>query len=296
MAGMANIISYDDFMKLKPPSEAIHKARIDFGDAAEAAKTNIQREVEGFRGVDVAWEGRRMHSLTEEIHPRIPSSERPRVMLLFSNPHPDSVAQGLFMSEKRSRRFWEMLPCSRQLGINHDFCWNQHSIQKITASLLNGDYKGPLLFFDCLYQIPSKSPKDLKNLFKPNTRDFDCYLHRPSLERIGTILDCYNIKTVLVFTIETFESITDKPRIPKGSREILCFLVKEAVETRNGENFWRQMDNNKLKKQVVLPNLNHDCIAIKVMDTFVKYRWKYGDRYIFSWVSEYALKYAAETT
>jgi hypothetical protein len=277
-------------------SEAIRKAYIDFGDSAEYAKKKIEQLKEkGFDKVKVCWEGTRMHFLTESIHPNIASPERPRVMLLFSNPYPDSVSEGLFMSEKRSRRFWEMLPCSRQLGINHDFCWNQHSIQKITASLLNGDYKGPLLFFDCLYQIPSKSPKDLKNLFKPKTRDFDCYLHRPSLERIGTILDCYNIKTVLVFTIETFESITVKPPIPKHSREILCSLVKEAVETGNGENFWRQMDNNKLKKQVVLPNLNHDCIAIKVMDTRAKY-WKTDGQSVFSCVLDYALKYAAEPT
>jgi len=284
----------------KNKSEAIRKAYIDFGDSYKCkyAKNQIAEE-KGFSGVKVSCEGPRMHFLTESIHPNIASPKRPRVMLLFSNPHPDSVAQGLFMSEKRSRGFWKILSSISQLGINHDFCWNDHDITESVSLLLNGrygNYRSPLLFFDCLYQIPSNSPKDLKKLFKPKTRDFDCYLHRPSLERIGTILDCYNIKTVLVFTIETFESITDKPRIPKDSREILCSLVKEELRTGNRESFWRQMDNNKLKRQVVLPNLNHDCIAIKVMDTFVKYRWKNGDRYIFSWVLEYALEYAAEAT
>jgi len=245
VANMANDMSYENYMKLKPPTKAISKAYIDFGDSAEDAKKNIQ-EVKGFKGVNVCWKGTCMHFLTESIHPDIASPEKPRVMLLFSNPHPDSVCQGLFMSEKRSRRFWGMLPCSSQLGINHDFCWNEHSIQETVSSLLNGAYEGPLLFFECLYQIPSRSPKDLKKLFE-RRKDFDSYLHRPSLERIGTILDCYNIKTVLVFTGETFESITDKPGISQGSRKILRSAVQEAKGDK--EVFWKRMDENELRKK-----------------------------------------------
>jgi hypothetical protein len=295
---MANNISYEDYIKLKPRSEAIVEACMDFGDGAEYAKKKLQKlqEANRFKGVEVYWEGTCMHFFTERIHPDIASPKRPRVMLLFSNPYPDSVSKGLFMSEKRSRRFWEMLPCSSQLGINRDFCWdNNESIRETALFLLNGDYgnrRSPLLFFECFYEIPSKSPKDLKKLFKPKTRDFDCYLRRPSLERIGRIINRYDIETILVFTRETFESITNK-RVSKGSRKILRSAVQEAKGVK--EVFWKRMVENELIKKAVLPNLNHDCIAIKVMDTRAKY-WKTDGQSVFSCVLDYALKYAAETT
>ena len=238
------------------------------------------------------WEGTGMHFFTERIHPNIASPKRPRVMLLFSNPYPDSVSEGLFMSEKSSRGFWEMLPCSSQLGINRDFCWNKHSIQKIISSLLNGAYEGPLLFFDCLYQIPSRSPDDLKKLFRRRSGDFDSYLRCPALDRIGRITNKFEIKTILVFEGDTFDSIVGEPGSSKGSREILRSSVKEA----NGSNeaFWKCIDKSKLRRQAVLPSLNHSCTAIKVMDTRAKYWWK-GEgqgRSVFSRVLEYALKYS----
>ena len=298
---MANNISYEDYMKLKPASKAIHKAYIDFGDTSEDAKKNIQREVERFRGVKVAWESTRMHFFTESIHPDIASPERPRVMLLFSNPLPESVCEGLFMSEKRSRGFWEIVRGINQLGINYDFCWDEHGIQEAVSLLLNGDYgnrRSPLLFFDCLYQIPSKAPDDLRKLFCRRSGDFDRYLRRPSLERIGRIINRYDIKTVLVFEGDTFESIIGERGISKGYREILCSAVRGTIKEkkRNKEVFWEQMDEHKLRRQVDIPDLNHSCTAIKVMNTRAKDWWKNGGRSIFSWVLEYALEYATEAT
>jgi hypothetical protein len=293
---MANNISYEDFMKLKPPSKAIHKACIDLGDATEAAKTNLQREAKGFRGVNFAWEGKRMHFLTESIHPNIPSSKRPRVMLLFSNPHADSVAQGLFMSEKSSRGFWEILCHISCLGIKQDFCWdNNESIQETVSLLLNGNYgnrRSPLLFFDCLYQIPSRLPEDLRKLFKPKSGDFDRYLRSPSVKRIGEIINRYDIKTVLVFEGDTFESLVGERGSSKGYREILHSSVKE--DNGDGETFWKCIDSSRLRRQAVL--LNHSFKIIKVMNTRGKDWWKFKERSVFSWVLEYALKYAAEPT
>jgi len=246
----------------------------------------------------VYWEGTRMHFFTERIHPNIASPKRPRVMLLFSNPYPDSISEGLFMSEKRSRGFWEILRCINQLGIKHDFCWdNNDSIQKTVSLLLNGNYgnrRSPLLFFDCFYQIPSRLPEDLRKLFKPRSGDFDRYLRCRSLKRIGGIINMYGIKTVLVFEGDTFESITGKPGVSKYSREILRSSVKEA--NGNKEAFWKCIDNSKLRRQAVLQDLNHSCTAIKVMDTRAKDWWKNGGCSIFSWVLDYALEYAAEPT
>ena len=155
-------------------------------------------------------------------------------MLLFSNPHPESVRQGLFMSERSSRGFWEILKNIEQRGMgNHNFSWDEEGIRKTVSLLLKGDYDMPLLFFDCLYQIPSNKPGDLKKLFAHRSGDFKKYIHEPGLERIGKILRQYNIKTVIVFTGETFESIVNKPGISKGSREKLCEFTKKAIKKDN---------------------------------------------------------------
>jgi hypothetical protein len=295
MAGMANNKSYEDYIKHKPRSEAITEAHIDFGESAEHAKKQIQ-QVNGFKGIEVYWEGKRLHFFTERIHPNIASPKRPRVMLLFSNPHPDSVRKGLFMSEKSSRGFWKILNSISQLGINQDFRWdNNDDIQQTVSLLLNGNYgnhKSPLLFFDCLYQIPSRLPEDLRKLFKPKSGDFDRYLRSPSIKRIGEIINRYDIKTVLVFEGDTFESIVGEQGSSKGYREILHSSVKE--DNGDGEAFWKHIDSSKLRRQAVL--LNHSFKIIKVMNTRGKDWWKFKERSVFSWVLEYALKYAAETT
>ncbi len=244
------------------------------------------------------WEETRLHFLTESIQPKISSRERPRVMLLFSNPHPESVKKGLFMSEKRSRGFWDILCCSKHLDINHDFHWDKDSIDETVSLLFSGNYEGPLLFFECLYPIPSSSPKDLRKLFRPRTGDFERYLHHSSLERISAILTNHDIKVVLVFTGETFEAIVGKSGISKGSRQILCSSVKKALDTGNERLFWECMDKHKLIAQANLPNLRHKCTAIKVMDTRAKGWWPVGDgderRSTFYHVLDYALQYARQ--
>ena len=255
-------------MKEIPSSKAIKEVCLDFGDGAKYAEMHLP-EVAGLSEVEPCWEGTHLHFLTESIQPKISSPERPRVMLLFSNPHPESVRTVLFMSEKNSRGFWEILRYSKQLHINHDFRWdNTDSVRETVSLFSNGNYGGPLLFFECLYPIPSKSPKDLRKLFA-KADDFDRYLHRPSLERISAILTNHNIKVVLIFTGETFESIVDKPGISKHSRQILCSSVIEALDTGDGSLFWECMDKHKLREQASLPNPKHKCTAIKVMDTSV---------------------------
>ncbi|GAI05408.1 unnamed protein product, partial [marine sediment metagenome] len=252
-------------MKRIPASKAIKEVWLDFGDGAKYAETHL-REVAGLSEVELYWEGTRLYFLTESIQPKIKSPTRPRVMLLFSNPHSESVKKGLFMSEKNSRRFWKMLCCNKQLGITHDFQWDSpEGIDDTVSLLLNGNYgndRSPLLFLECLYPIPSKSPEALKKLFA-SADDFKRYLHDRSLERIRAILTANNIKVVLVFKGDTFESIVGKPGISKYSRQILYSAVKNALDAGDERLFWECMDKYKLRKQV--PDLKHECTAIKVV-------------------------------
>jgi len=213
-------------------------------------------------------------------------------MLLFSNPHPESVETGLFMSETNSRQFWKTLRCIGHLGMTHNFRWHHQGVLDTVSVLLNGAYgddSSPLLFFECLYPVPSKSPKDLKRLLA-DIDDFERYLHGPSLERISSILTDNNIKVVLIFTGETFESIVNKPGVSRHSRQILC----DAVKTGNEMAFWERMDKHELRSPAHLPSLKHECTAIKVMDTRAKNWWEFEGRPVFSHVLGHALRYAAQ--
>lgn len=277
----------ENCVKLIRSPAAIMEACLDFGEGAEHAAKYLTA-VTGLSDRDSKWQGTCLRFLTENIHPEIKSPTRARVMLLFSNPHPESVNKGLFMSEKHSRGFWVIL-CPK-LGINNHIRWDDNeSIQEMVTLLMDGNYEGPLLFFECLYQIPSRSPEDLKKLFKRGTDHFIRYLHKPSLKRIKDVISNNSIKTILVFTGDTFESIVGNPGISKNSRQVLRSAVQNAE--KDSQVFLAHLNQNKLMQKV--PDLKHDCIAMKVMDTRAKSWWKKEGSSVFSRVLGYALKYAS---
>ncbi|MFC1953440.1 hypothetical protein ACFLWR_04850 [Chloroflexota bacterium] len=271
-------------------SPAIVESSIDFGKAAEYAK-KAWPTIPGLLKTRHCWEGSTLHFLTENIQPTSINSKKPKVMLLFSNPHPDSVQQGLFMSESHSRGFWKILSNCMQPKWNHEFQWNKSGISDTVSILISGKYESPLMFFECLYQLPSESPEDLKRIFDRKTDDFQIYLHKPNLKRISAIINMYNINVVLIFTQETYNSVVDKPKISKGSREVLRTCVEKDT---NDAHFWEYLEERGLKDQVRLWGLSHDCTAIKIMDTYVKNRWFFKGSSIFSHVLCRGLRYAAE--
>ena len=277
-------------MHFTPASSAIVKSTLEFGKAAEYARQSWSK-IPGLLITKHYWEGSRLSFLTESIQPKIDTLKRPSVMLLFSNPHPDSVERGLFMSEPRSRGFWDILRNSMQPKMNHEFRWDPSGIDETVSILSNGNYKGPLMFFECLYQLPSRSPNDLKKLFDRNTDDFQEYLHEPSLNRICSLIKKYNIKVVLVFTRETYEAVVHQLEISKGSRKVLRTCVEE---NKSDVLFWKYLQRYGLKSRAQLRGLIHDCAVIKVMDTRAKNWWPFEGRPIFYHLLRRGLRYAAE--
>jgi hypothetical protein len=104
--------------------------------------------------------------LTEEITPEYEGDDRIKVLLLFKNPHPDSVAAGLFLSERHSQTFWNRLfevDYNRNLLPALD---KQDWISSLANTLLTGKYDSPFLYyFKCLYPFPTKQFADLQKLF-----------------------------------------------------------------------------------------------------------------------------------
>ena len=92
-------------------------------------------------------------------------SNRPRVMLLFSNPHPHSVHQGMFLSPNtigRENSFWPVMRDAGWLTI----IGKNHTPKHLVDICLKAEYRGPFeLIFYCYYAFPTQDPKDLSRIF-----------------------------------------------------------------------------------------------------------------------------------
>ena len=101
---------------------------------------------------------------TERLIPAA-STNRPRVMLLFSNPHPHSVHQGMFLSpngKKRENPFWPVMEDAGWLAIPKD----KSSPEKLADICLKAAYQGPFeLAFYCYYAFPTDLPEHISRIF-----------------------------------------------------------------------------------------------------------------------------------
>ena len=159
-------------------------------------------------------DGNELVYLTEQIHPdHSEHTKRVPVLFLFSNPHPDSVARGLFLSEPRSKTFWQRLSEINKnylkfpSGVVNLERWDE-SIPRIAEIMLKGEYKSHFFFyFHCLYPIPTNTLKDLKGLFKSTPHIWEEIEMSSSRELVKLIKDC-KIKHVVVFSVGVFRTLT----------------------------------------------------------------------------------------
>jgi hypothetical protein len=101
---------------------------------------------------------------TERLIPTS-SKNRPRVMLLFSNPHPYSVHQGMFLSPNtkgRENLFWPVMRDAGWLRIAVEYRNPEH----LADICLKAEYPGPFeLIFYCYYAFPTDYPEDIRRIF-----------------------------------------------------------------------------------------------------------------------------------
>jgi hypothetical protein len=108
---------------------------------------------------------------TEKIHPIKHLKNQTSILMLFSNPHPLSVKSGMFLSEKRSRTFWERLFSCNCMQPNKKLMksvsdWDYETIDTLKENLLRSTYSDQVsLCFDCLESLPTNQYGDLKNIF-----------------------------------------------------------------------------------------------------------------------------------
>jgi hypothetical protein len=101
---------------------------------------------------------------TERLIPTA-SAKRPRVMLLFSNPHLHSIYQGMFLSpntKDRENPFWPLMENAGWLPIA-----KENRMPKQLADIcFKAEYSGPFEFiFYTYYAFPTDFPEDIRWIF-----------------------------------------------------------------------------------------------------------------------------------
>jgi len=143
---------------------------------------------------------------TERLMPAT-SLNRPRVMLLFSNPHPHSVHQGMFLSRTtnvQENRFW---PVMRDAG------WllteeRDNSSKQLAEICIEAKYRGPFEFiFYCYYAFPTDFPEDIKKIF--GREYFNQFIEPESKDEFRKTIQDTSVDVVVTFNKGIFNLVSN---------------------------------------------------------------------------------------
>jgi len=203
------------------------------------------------RYASIDWEGNdenlEIIYKTEELTPSCEDNKKIKVLLLFKNPHPDSVKNGLFLSESHSRSFWQRLFSvwynQKLLPLLKSADW----IQSVAAILLSGQYQSPFLYhFRCLYSFPTKQFADLKSLFSGAPTTYKQMIVERSVNGLNDYLEKNKISYVIVFFKEGMGIIGG------GSLPPSCHVINSAkkaidqyIQSGDDKTFWEAVPGFK---------------------------------------------------
>ena len=178
-------------------------------EAYESIKERAIRVLEKYRGYPnlITFNDleRSVTFSTERLIP-IASTNRPRVMLLFSNPHPHSVHQGMFLSPNtkgRENLFWSVMGDAGWLSITEENC----NPKQLADICVKAKYQGPFeLIFNCYYAFPTDFPEDIKKIF--GREYFSKFIEPESKDEFReTIQDTY-VDAVVTFNKGIFNLVS----------------------------------------------------------------------------------------
>jgi len=186
---------------------------------------------------------------TEEIIPEAVNPDRKKVLLLFKNPHPDSVHAGLYLSEKYSKTFWnrffEVKYNAELMPLLQKDSW----IKDVANTLTSGNYNSQFLYyFKCLYPFPSKQFNDLINLFSSAPNTYRQEIEERSIADFWEFLEKHEVTNVIVFFIDGMRILTDTPSISSNN---VIKGIKEGIDKYicdgSTNHFWQLYKGLKVK-------------------------------------------------
>ena len=145
---------------------------------------------------------------TERLIPAI-RTNRPRVMLLFSNPHPHSIHQGMFLSPNtrgRENLFWPVMEDASWLPIVK----GNRNPKQLADICLNVKYRGPFeLIFYCYYAFPTDYPEDIQKIF--GKEYFRQIIEPEAMDEFRKIIQETPVEEVVTFNKGIFKLVSKDP-------------------------------------------------------------------------------------
>lgn len=143
---------------------------------------------------------------TEKLIPTA-STNRPRVMLLFSNPHPHSVHQGMFLSPNTKgleNFFWPVMEDAGWLPIAKE----NRNPEKLEDICLKAEYQGPFeLIFHCYYAFPTRDPKGIIEVF--GEEYFNQFIEQESMDEFKKTIQDTSVEAVVTFNKGIFNLVSE---------------------------------------------------------------------------------------
>jgi len=135
-------------------------------------------------------------------------SKRPLVMLLFSNPHPHSIKQGMFLSanfKNRENLFWPIMRNAGWFSIPEA----KRNSEDLRDMFLRVKYPGPFeLYFYCYYAFPTRYPDHIARIF--GKRFFSQTIELEANSEFRKTVQERAIKAIVVFNKGIFNLVSDE--------------------------------------------------------------------------------------
>ena len=142
---------------------------------------------------------------TERIIPAV-STNRPRIMLLFSNPHQHSVFQGMFLSPNTKgveNLFWSTMEDVGWLPIPKEY----RNPKQLADICLKASYGGPFEFiFYCYYGFPTDYPEDISRIF--GKQYFEKKIEDDAIDEFKKTVQDENVQAVVTFNKGIFNLVS----------------------------------------------------------------------------------------
>ncbi len=135
-------------------------------------------------------------------------SKRPPVMLLFSNPHPHSIMQGMFLSaniNNRENLFWPTMRNAGWFSIPEA----KRNPEDLRDMFLQVKYPSPFeLYFYCYYVFPTRYPDHIARIF--GKRFFSQIIEPQANAEFRKTVQEITFEAIVVFNKGIFNLVSDE--------------------------------------------------------------------------------------
>jgi len=179
----------------------------EYEDIKKRASAILGKYVEDSNVISFDDVEKRVTFTSERLIP-VNRGKRPPVMLLFSNPHPGSVKQGMFLSANIGNSeslFWVTMRDAGWFSIPKA----KRNPEDLREMFLRVEYPGPFeLYFYCYYAFPTRYPEHIARIF--GNRFFSQTIEPEANSEFKKTVRERGIEAVVVFNKGIFNLVSDE--------------------------------------------------------------------------------------